>query len=472
MKILMLTWEFPPLIAGGLGMACYGMVRSLLKMGVEIDLILPAKHEVYFPLRKVEDVDLLPVKFFDQKLDREFRKKFSADSTPKTYTSTSQKVFERLEQIGIEEHPETYVNGRDLQQFESLIRNKHHKISYFYSKLFPYHSTVKHNELEDFSNEETNVFQNIRDYLTGDENTFKKVQEFTFRAARMAQSLDFDMIHAHDWLTYSAGMLIKKATSKPLVAHMHATEFDRAGGAGDERIHKLEFSGMSYADLVIVVSKYTSQMVVTRYRIDTGKIRIVHNAHVSKTIAIDQSEKKLFKGPTILFLGRITIQKGPDYFLDVAKLVLQKHPKATFIMAGTGDMSRKLLHKSAEYRLRNRFLFTGFLNRQEVEMILSNTDIYVLPSVSEPFGIAPLEAMAYGITAIISKQSGVSEVIENAYKVDFWDISKMAETICYLIDNPSICNELGQKGMEEVEKIRWDSAAEKIVEIYKEAKSL
>ncbi len=461
MKILMLTWEFPPFIAGGLGMACYGMVKSLLGLGIEIDLILPTKQAAYFPLRKVEDVDLLPVKFFDEKIQKTYDN-LVIQSGRSTAGRTIQQG-ERLKLLGLSEQPESYINSRELDDYRDLIHYGTEKF-YFAEDFTTYHQT----ETVITTNQEDQVFTNIRDYLIGEEDIFRKVQEFTVRATQMAQVLDFDLIHSHDWLTYPAGMFIKRITGKQLVVHMHATEFDRSGGAGDERIHKIEFSGMSYADSVITVSKYTAQMVMTRYRIDSGKMRIVHNAHITNVLEKGDAASRLFSGPTILFLGRITIQKGPDYFLDVANRVLQKHPQARFIMAGTGDMARKLLYKSARYKLKNRFLFAGFLNRQEVETILSNTDIYMLPSVSEPFGIAPLEAMAYGITAVISKQSGVTEIIENAFKIDFWDIDKMVETICYLIENPEIRTDIGYKGMLEVAQIRWDRAAEQIREVYEE----
>jgi hypothetical protein len=453
MRILMLTWEFPPMISGGLGMACYGIVKALLNLGVEIDLVLPTKLAVYFPLRKPEDADLLPVEFFHKQERAEYREE----------TKTMTKLEERLKVLGITERPETYINFRDLKDYETLIHYGTEK----FSSITAYSEYKLYRETPPVSGEDL-MFKNIRDSLIGEEDIFRKVQEFTMRATMMAKINDYDLIHSHDWLTYPAAMFIRKITAKPLIVHIHATEFDRSGGAGDERIHKIEFSGMSYADRVIAVSKYTAQMVMTRYRIDSGKMRIVHNAHTTNIIAKKSQEQRLFQGPTILFLGRITIQKGPDYFLDVARRVLEKHPKARFIMAGTGDMFRKLLHKSAQYRLKNRFLFTGFLNREEVETILSNTDIYMLPSVSEPFGIAPLEAMAYGIVAVISRQSGVTEVIDNAFKIDFWDVDKMSETICYLIENPEVSREIGYQGMLEVEQIRWDKAAQEIREVYRE----
>lgn len=307
----------------------------------------------------------------------------------------------------------------------------------------------------------------MSDNLVGEEDIIRKVQIFTQRAKRFASELKFDLIHAHDWLTYPAGMIARKISGKPMVAHIHATEFDRAGGPGDERVHKIEHAGMSFADRVIAVSQYTAQMIMSRYQIDSGKICIVHNAFTIPEDAV-LNKKRIFAGPVILFLGRITLQKGPEYFLEMAKRVLDRHPDARFIMAGTGDMGRQMLRDSAAKRLKNKFLFTGFLNRKEVERIIRASDIYVLPSISEPFGISPLEAMAYGITSIISKQSGVSEVVQNAFKIDYWDVDLWVQTISHLIDNPEKCTQLGLDGMKEVHLIQWDDAAEKLKKVYED----
>ena len=437
MKILMFTWEFPPLISGGLGMACYGMVKSLLALGIKIDLVLPTREEVYFPLRAESDVDTLPTVFMDPKKQVKYKSMQFHDT------------IERLEYIGISERPESYFQLADIKRYASSVKEE-----YWYSK------TV--------GNDKNELWTQMTSNLFGEEDLIRKVQEYTLRAERVAKMLEYDIIHAHDWLTYPAGMLAQKISNKPLVVHIHATEFDRAGGPGDERIHKIEHAGMTYADKVIAVSKYTAQMIMSRYRIDTGKIRIIHNAFTISEDAV-LSKERIFRGPVILYLGRITLQKGPDYFLDMAQRVLQTHPDARFIMAGTGDMSRRLLRRSAAVKLKNRFLFTGFLNRKQVEKILRAADIYVLPSVSEPFGISPLEAMAYGITSIISKQSGVSEVVQHAFKIDYWDVDLWVETINHLIENPKYCSKIGIEGMREVNKIQWEEAAEKIRQLYSSA---
>ncbi len=430
----MFTWEFPPLISGGLGMACYGMVKALLGLGIKIDLVLPTKEMVYFPLEKPGDVDTLPAVFFEQSKQLRY--------TAQTFVT----LEERLEYIGISDDPESYFQLSDIKQYVQSIKKE-----YWISET----ASVQEHEL----------LQQMTDSLVGEEDLIHKIQEFTMRSERFARVLDYDLIHAHDWLTYPAGMLARRISGKPLVTHIHATEFDRAGGPGDERVHKIEHSGMRFADQVIAVSEYTAQMIMSRYRIDSGKIKIVHNAFSVPDDAV-RGKKRIFKGPVILFLGRITLQKGPDYFLDIAHKVLQSHPEARFIMAGTGDMGRKLLRRSASLKLQNRFLFTGFLNRKQVERILRASDIYVLPSVSEPFGISPLEAMAFGITSIISKQSGVAEVVNHAFKIDFWDTDLWVETINHLIANPEKCIKMGIDGMHEVNKIQWNDAAVKIRNLY------
>ncbi len=430
MRVLFLTWEFPPLISGGLGTACYGMVRSLLGRGVEIDLVLPAREEVYFKLRSPRDADELPVSFL------------SASAAAKEVERTAE-LIERLELVGVSAIPETYLSPAASHQalWTELARTS--------------------------SAGRAKVFARIERQLLGGERLFRKVQEMADRVQLVADRLDFDLIHAHDWLTYPAGLALAELSGKPLVAHIHATEFDRAGGVGDERIHQIEYAGLSAADTVIAVSRYTAEMVINRYRIWPAKMRVVHNAFDLPPVRL-ADKRRIFKHPLVLYLGRITVQKGPDYFLEVARRVLKRHPKTQFVMAGAGDMMRSILHRSASMRLRQRFLFTDFLNRRQVEEILKAADIFIMPSVSEPFGIVPLEAMAHGAAAIISKQSGVAEVLTNVHKVDFWDVDQMVDLVCRLIEDPEERLALARAGQEEVSRIQWDEAAEKIEAVYAE----
>jgi len=429
-KILFITWEFPPLIAGGLGTACYGMAQALLRTGLALDLVLPTLEEAYFPLREPEDVDRLPVALLkpDRRLERQLTETIESG--------------QRMEALGLSPYPETYLTpGFSFGQFWRSI---------------PWSRSVRR-EL---------VLETIQENLLGPGDLFRKVQELTAKSIRLFRKLDFDLIHVHDWLTFPAGVVLKKLTGKPLVAHVHATEFDRAGGQGNERIHRIEYAGLSQADLIIAVSRYTSEMIIDRYQISSERLRVVHNAHTFESGAAKR--RRIFKGPLILFLGRITIQKGPDYFLEVAQRVLKQHPEARFVMAGAGDMMSRLLHRSAAQRMGPRFLFTEFLNRRQVDQILSAADIFIMPSVSEPFGIVPLEAMAHGTAAVISKQSGVAEVLESALKIDFWDVDQMVRTVTDLIENPEKRRALAEAGRKEVLAIKWDEAADKIRQIYRE----
>jgi glycogen(starch) synthase len=430
MKSLTLTWEFPPLLTGGLGMACYGIVKALLRLSIEVDMIIPVGQEVYFRLRKEDDVDSLPISFIDPKKKEKFGQKvtvkeiigeFEKYITP--YYTTGKKTWKKITTKELL----TFIKKVDPLTF--LMRT--------------------------FS-DEPELLQHVRDY--------------TALAVNIANRLDFDIIHAHDWLTYTAGILLKKLSAKPLVAHIHATEFDRAGGPGDRRIHEIEYTGIQMADIVIAVSGYTANMIIDRYKVDPKKVRIVHNAF---TVSGSQRlRERIFKEPTILFMGRMTIQKGPYYFLEVAEKVLEKEKNVRFIMTGSGDMEREVLHKAASLGLGTKFLFEGFLKRDKAEKLLSATDILIMPSISEPFGIVPLEAMSYGAVAIVSKQSGVAEVIKNAFKVDFWDVNQIASIILDLVKNPDKLREISRKSMEEVAKLQWEEAAQKIKDIYQEVEKV
>ncbi|MFC1676085.1 glycosyltransferase [Planctomycetota bacterium] len=421
MKVAALTWEFPPVITGGLGMACYGIVKALLKYQTHVDLIMPTKQPAFFALKNPEDADTLPV----------------------TFIQTTEHKAQHL-----------LLSKSDLQK---LIGNP---ISAYYT--IDKSSSISHS-LEELKKLDPNPFEKLFNILSDKYHLFRKVRHYTESAVQIAASSDFDIIHAHDWLTYPAGMILKKITGKPLVAHVHATEFDRAGGPGDGRIHNIEYMGMKYADSVITVSDYTANIVAHKYNISRDKITVIHNAY---SIAPVDNNRRIFKEPVVLFMGRITLQKGPDYFLEVARKVLQREKKVRFLMAGSGDMEKHILHKAASLGLGTRLLFAGFLERHEVQKALSATDIFILPSVSEPFGIAPLEAMSHGAIAIISKNAGVAEVIENAYKIDFWDTDKMANTIVELIRDPKKVKEVAEKSKQEVQKLQWENTVQKLTDLF------
>ena len=427
MRILTLTWEFPPVITGGLGMACYGMVKSLLRKQVEVDLVMPVREPVFFSLRNPDDVDNLPI---------------ASDQAGQILSSSIYMSREELTKllanpISVYHTTKDYPISKPLNISQPAIKS-----------LSP-------------------GLGELSEILSSEDPLFRQVRSFTEMALKLASKLDIDLIHAHDWLAYPAAMILKKRLNRPFVAHIHATEFDRAGGTGNHRIHHLEYLGLDYADRVVAVSEYTANTIAEKYSIPLQKISVVHNAYSVPNSP--NNHRRIFKENTILFMGRITLQKGPDYFLEVARRVLEHNKNVRFIMAGTGDMKNRILHRAAAMGLGTRFLVAGFLDREQVDQILSTTDIFVLPSISEPFGIAPLEAMSHGAVAIISKKAGVAEIIHNAFKIDFWDIDQMVSTILDLTDNPDKLREMSIRSRNEVSNLEWDHAAEKLINVYNQA---
>ncbi|MBW6442675.1 glycosyltransferase family 4 protein [Patescibacteria group bacterium] len=295
-----------------------------------------------------------------------------------------------------------------------------------------------------------------------------EVLRYASVAGDIAKKENFDVIHAHDWLTMRAGIEAKKATGKPLIVQVHATEFDRTGGNNNQLIYELEKEGMEAADIVITVSNYTKGKVVEHYGINPNKIRVVHNGVDFEDYGVNELSELKRKNKIVLFLGRITLQKGPDYFIYAAKKVLDYMEDVLFIVAGSGDMQEFMINKSIELGISDKVLFTGFLRGADIEKAYKMADVYVVPSVSEPFGITPLESISKGTPVILSKQSGVSEVINHCLKVDFWDVNELANKIISVLQYPSLKNCLKEHGLMEVKKITWDAPAQRCIDIYNE----
>lgn len=302
-------------------------------------------------------------------------------------------------------------------------------------------------------------------------NLIGEVRRYGLLAGEIAASESFDVIHAHDWLSYPAGLAARRVSGKPLVVHVHATEFDRTGGTGvNEEVYKIEQDGMREADAVITVSQWTKDMVVRRYGIPSRKVTVVHNGIEAgdyhplpdRLAALKRAGEKI-----VLFVGRITLQKGPDYFIRAAKRVLEFQPKVYFVVAGSGDMEGQVLREAAALGIAERVVFTGFLRGEELDALYQSADLYVLSSVSEPFGITPLESLVNGTPVIISYQSGVAEVLRHALKVDFWDIDELANQIITVLRHPPLHRTLKQYGGEEARKVTWTAAAQKCLEIYR-----
>jgi glycosyltransferase involved in cell wall biosynthesis len=433
MKVLMFGWEFPPYISGGLGTACFGITKSLAARGVDIIFVLPkitgpAGRESHVRLVSADDVELdaLPEGveaaggFTPGSL--EFR---IIQSALKPYLG-EQQYQSRLEEVsrpGITETPEK-LKGEPGKRFAGLSGGYGPDLT---------SETVRYGEA----------------------------------AAVIALSERFDVIHCHDWMTVFAGVKSREASGRPFVLHVHALEFDRSGENINRDVYEIEKYGMEQADEIIAVSHYTKDRIVSRYGIDPEKVTVVHNA-VAKGEAAYPARKNGDRR-IILFLGRITFQKGPDYFVEAAAKVLEVCPDAVFVMAGAGDMRPRMIERAAELGIGRSLHFPGFVSGPRIEDIYAMSDIYVMPSVSEPFGISPLEAMLYDVPVIISKQSGVSEILHHAIKVDFWDVRELAGKIIALLKHPALSLELVERSREELRNIHWDSAAAKIEEVYSKA---
>ena len=402
MKVLMFGWEFPPMSYGGLGTACYGMTRALNDMGVDVTFVVPR----------------LPSKYSD--IDTHVELLGCNDS--------NKSCFKKIE-----------VN--------SLIR--------------PYETEESYKILRNTITEEDDELD-IDKSLYG-KDLYDEVRRYAKRAGELAKNIDFDIIHAHDWLTYLAGIEAKKATGKKLVVHMHASEFDRTGENPNPTVYDMEYQGLHYADRIMAVSGYTKKIIVEKYNIDESKVEVVHNGIEIPDEEVNV-EKKIPK--LVLFLGRITRQKGPKFFLDAARKILDLEPDTYFVMAGSGDMLQECIDYANDLGISKNVLFPGYLKGKDVNRAYAMSNVFVMPSVSEPFGLTPLEAIHNGTPAIISKQSGVSEVLNHALKIDFWDVDEMANKILGVLRYNGLREELLSGGKMNVKRISWDNASLDVKNVY------
>lgn len=422
MKALMFGWEFPPHISGGLGTACFGLTKALMKNDVEIIFVVPKAYgdEDSESIRLVNASDVV----IDIK-DEHFREMLSKmsyleiDSTLIPYAD-DEEYFRITEQL------EKGVKTEKLS-----IKTQKYSFSGGYGK-----------------------------------NLMEEVKRYALVGAEVARQQQFDIIHSHDWLTYMAGAEAKRISGKPLVVHMHATEFDRSGENINTLVYEIEKAGMEAADIVVAVSNLTRNIVINRYGIPPEKVITVHNGVEPSTPNKFMDIEKKVDEKIVTFLGRITFQKGPEYFIEAAHKVLQRDPNVRFVMAGSGDLLPKMIRRVARLGIATKFHFTGFLKGDDVDKMFGMSDVYVMPSVSEPFGISPLEAMRSNVPVIISKQSGVAEVLKYAIKIDFWDIDAMADAIYGLLHYGSLPEMFKKFGKTEVESIKWDQAGKKVKEIY------
>jgi glycosyltransferase involved in cell wall biosynthesis len=422
MKVLMFGWEFPPHITGGLGTASYGMTKGLLKQGVEVLFVVPKAYgdEDQQAIRLINASDVL--------VDVEDAE-FVELAKNLTYMEVGSNLDPYLD-------PEEFQKITNETELEKHLRKK----SIFSSK---YEFSGKYGK-----------------------NLLEEVARYALVGASIAKEYDFDVIHAHDWLAYYAGVAAKKASGKPLVVHMHATEFDRSGENINTIVFDIERNGMMAADKVMAVSNLTRDIVINKYGIPAEKVVTVHNAIEPVENPEILQVKKAVKEKVVTFLGRITFQKGPEYFIEAAHKVLQKDRNVRFVMAGSGDLMNKMIRRAAQLKISDRFHFTGFLTGSSVDRMFALSDVFVMPSVSEPFGLVPLEAMRTNVPVIVSKQSGVAEVLKHAVKVDFWDVNAMADAIYGLLHYKALSQMFVKYGREEVDNLKWENAAKKILDVY------
>lgn len=444
MRILMLGWEFPPFISGGLGTACYGLTKALGHLGTDVLFVLPRggadqtlhrvhvlsagetrrEPSVYWTVEGLEHVRLIPV---DSVL--------SPYRTERQYTEERRREERARQAVGVV--PAAPAAPAANPSAPAGVRPT------------------------------TLGLTAGPGLYAGD--LFSEVHRYARLVAEVARRHDFDVIHAHDWMTFPAGLSVSALTGKPLVVHVHSTEFDRSGTSVNQRVYDVERAGMHGARQVICVSRLTRGIVTGRYGVPEAKCRVIYNAITVNGEPIPSTVDRIETGDKIvLFLGRITMQKGPEYFLAAARKVLQVMDNVKFVMAGSGDMVRRMIELAAAMGIGHRVTFTGFLRGDDLDRVFRMADLYVMPSVSEPFGLAPLEALQRDVPVLISKQSGVSEVLTHALKVDFWDINEMANKIVAVLRHPPLQKTLREHGAFEVRKFAWIDAARALMDVYRD----
>ncbi|MHC1779245.1 MAG: glycosyltransferase family 4 protein [Bacteroidales bacterium] len=421
MRVLMFGWEFPPHISGGLGTACYGLTKGLANNGIEVLFVMPSA---------TGDEDTSAANIIN--------------ASDIEVTESCRNIKEFLEKVQFIRIGSNMIPYMDPVQFSEMLTD------------------LQQGQIEDFK---LGFGQKYKFSGKYGKNLMEEVVRYALVGAEIALKHNFDVIHAHDWLTYLAGIAAKRVSGKPLVVHMHATEFDRSGNNINTEVYEIEKMGMREADTVVTVSNLTRNIVISKYGINPDKVVTVHNAVDFQGFESMEVSRGVPE-QIVTFLGRITYQKGPEYFIEAANKVIKKYPNVRFVMAGNGDLLNRCIRRVAKLGISHKFHFTGFLRGGEVKQMFAYSDVYVMPSVSEPFGISPLEAMRANVPTIISKQSGVAEVLKHAIKVDFWDIDAMADAIFGLLSYPALSKMAVKNGLDEVNSLKWDAAAYRIKEIY------
>ncbi|MBX3381117.1 MAG: glycosyltransferase [Phycisphaeraceae bacterium] len=494
MRVLMLGWEFPPFIAGGLGVACYGLTRALDSLGHRVTFVLPKSVD----RSQSSHVRLLSPEGQAARMRGERSVSSSGAQGPENASPTSTLATvtgAEASLAGEERMAELASHGFKHAVFRGVTAA--------FASPYPGHDACDKTQWVSLTEVAAPVApevkaadgepaaraaaQQIAELMAsispalGSSGNGGVLQQgngaYGFdlvgdaeRYARLVVSLtrsdEFDVIHAHDWLTFPAGVMLSRITGKPLLVHMHSTEFDRAGNNVNQRVYDIERLGMHAADRVLAVSQLTKNICERRYGVPADKIDVVYNGIERENQQPPVGADIRSADRIVLFLGRITMQKGPEYFIAAAKRVLEKVENVKFVIAGSGDMALRMVELAANMGIGHKVLFTGFLRGKDVERIYSMADCYVMPSVSEPFGLAALEAISHDVPVIVSKTSGVSEVLSHVLKVDFWDIDEMANKIIAVLRHPPLGATLREHGSFELQRLTWSGAAERCVAAY------
>lgn len=499
MRIVMLGWEFPPFVSGGLGTACQGLTRALDGLGHDILFVLPRALDT--TKAGPEHVRVLGA------MGRVMGKGAGLIETKPELSSPVQPAIGshggapsdtyggRPSGMGPREpEPAEMVEPvrSDIPGFE---RAKFFHLPADFASPYPGGGAGvggSSSMMVPISMDERTVpglpmiaADALRQAGVSDrvlhasggaawqgtgEGYGPDVVGDTERYAKMVVELvagrSFDVIHAHDWMSFPAGLALARLTGKPLVTHVHSTEFDRSGEGVNQQVYDIERRGAHGADHVIAVSRFTKDLLVSRYGMSSDRVSVVYNGVEGSPPDGVRDLRASTDDKIVLFLGRITMQKGPEYFVRAARRVLEKEQNVKFVVAGSGDMAKRMVEEAAFLGIGHRMLFTGFLRGSDVDRAFQMADCYVMPSVSEPFGIAPLEAMRNDVPVIISKQSGVSEVLTHALKVDFWDIDEMANQILAVIKRPALGQTLRENSSHEVRSLTWETAAKRVIASY------
>ena len=468
MRVLMLGWEFPPHISGGLGTACHGMTKGLDEIGVDVCFVLPTA----VPADTASHVTLRGPNNLPVDSSTPGAPPAATTATTATTEQVISREFEHVEVRRVEAMLQAYGTPESYDEaVRKMLREQHTIPGLAGGEVITEGaggSAPTTGEKVDVNVDTANPSRGL--FIAGGGVHYKgdlmsQVYRYARLAVEVAKTEKFDVIHAHDWMTYAAGAAVAAASGKPLVVHVHSTEFDRSGTNVNQQVYDIERMGMHCAGRVVCVSHLTLKICTGRYGVPEDKCTVVYNAVElpeidMEMVPIRQTEK------IVLFLGRVTMQKGPEYFLRAAKKVIGKFTNVRFVIAGSGDMMTQCIREVADLKLGRYVTFTGFLRGKDVDKIFSMADLYVMPSVSEPFGIAPLEALSHNVPVIISKQSGVSEVLTHVLKVDFWDVDEMANKILAVLRHAPLQRTLRQHGSIELRKFAWRDSAVKLKEVY------